>query len=37
MPLVPEPFLPPPQPAAAAAFVRLVGARPWKARMAGGF
>ena len=34
MPLVPEPFLPPPQPAAAAAFVRLVGARPWKARMA---
>lgn len=34
MPLVPEPFLPPPQPAAAAAFVRLVGARPWKTRMA---
>ena len=34
MPLVPEHFLPPPQPATAAAFVRLVGARLWKTRMA---
>lgn len=34
MPLVPEHFLLPPQPATAAAFIRLVGAKPWKSRMA---
>ena len=34
MPLVPEHFLLPPQPATAAAFIRLVGAKPWKTRMA---
>ena len=34
MPLVPEHFLLPPQPASAAAFIRLVGAKPWQARMA---
>jgi hypothetical protein len=34
MPLVPENFLLPPQPATVAAFIRLVGAKPWKSRMA---
>lgn len=34
MPLVPEHFLLPPQPATAAAFIRLAGAKPWKTRMA---
>ncbi len=34
MPLVPEHFLLPPQPATAAVFIRLVGAKPWKTRMA---